>query len=68
MNSTMAYDLRLMDITLMDILLTLHLLLLIAITLRILARYDLSSPARLAWFVVLLGLPYIGVIVYWMFG
>ena len=68
MNSTMAYDLRLMDITLMDILLTLHLLLLIAITLRILARYDLSSPARLAWFVVILGLPYIGVIVYWMFG
>lgn len=56
------------DITLSDILLTLHFLLLIAITLRILARYDLTAPARLAWFVVVLALPYIGVIIYWMFG
>lgn len=68
MDSTLAFNLRLMDITLMDILLTLHFLLLIAITLRILARYDLTAPARLAWFVVVLALPYIGVIVYWMFG
>lgn len=33
-----------------------------------LARYDLTSPARLAWIVVLFVLPYLGVVVYWMFG
>ena len=51
-----------------DILLTIHFILLIVISLRVLARHDLSSPARLAWLVILFILPYIGVIVYWMFG
>ena len=53
---------------LLDILLTLHFILLILISLRVLARHDLTSPARLAWIVVLFVLPYIGVLVYWMFG
>lgn len=51
-----------------DILLTIHFILLIVISLRVLARHDLSSPARLAWLVILFILPYIGVVVYWMFG
>ena len=51
-----------------NILLTIHFILLIVISLRVLARYDLSSSARLAWLVVLFVLPYIGVVVYWMFG
>ena len=51
-----------------DILLTIHFILLIVISLRVLARHDLSSSARLAWLVVLFILPYIGVVVYWMFG
>ncbi|MFZ2844114.1 cardiolipin synthase [Psychrobacter sp.] len=53
---------------LLDILLTLHFILLILISLRVLSRHDLTSPARLAWIVVLFVLPYIGVLVYWMFG
>lgn len=52
----------------LDILLAIHLILLILISLRVLARHDLTSSARLAWLVVLFVLPYIGVIVYWMFG
>ena len=51
-----------------NILLTIHFILLIVISLRVLARHDLSSPARLAWLVILFILPYIGVVVYWMFG
>lgn len=52
----------------MDILLTIHFILLILISLRVLARYDLTSSARLAWLIILFVLPYIGVVVYWMFG
>ncbi len=51
-----------------NILLTVHFILLIVISLRVLARHELSSPARLAWLVILFILPYIGVLVYWMFG
>jgi cardiolipin synthase len=51
-----------------NILLTIHFILLLLISLRVLARYDLTSSARLAWLVVLFVLPYIGVLVYWMFG
>lgn len=68
MDSTIITNLGLLDISFTDILLTIHFILLILITLRILSRYDLTSSARLAWFVVILALPYIGVIVYWMFG
>ena len=49
-------------------LLTLHLLIIIGFTLRILLRDDLSPQARLAWFVVLTVLPYIGSVIYFLFG
>ena len=52
----------------MDILLTIHFILLILISLRVLSRHDLTSPARLAWIVILFVLPYFGVLIYWMFG
>ncbi|WP_201528935.1 cardiolipin synthase [Psychrobacter frigidicola] len=52
----------------MKILLTIHFILLLLISLRVLARHDLTSSARLVWLVVLFVLPYIGVLVYWMFG
>ena len=51
-----------------DVLLTIHFILLLIISLRVLARHDLTSSARLAWLVILFLLPYIGVIVYWLFG
>ncbi len=51
-----------------DILLSLHFILLLLISLRVLARHDLTAPARLAWIVVLFILPYLGVAVYWLFG
>lgn len=49
-------------------LLTLHVLLVIGFTLRILLRDDLSPQARLAWFIVLAVLPYAGSILYFLFG
>ncbi|MUG32380.1 cardiolipin synthase [Psychrobacter sanguinis] len=52
----------------LDFLLGLHFLIWLTISLRVLARHDLSAPARLAWLVVLFILPYVGVVVYWMFG
>ena len=52
----------------LDILLTIHFILLLLISLRVLSRHELTSPARLAWLVILFVLPYIGVAVYWMFG
>ena len=51
-----------------DIFLTIHFILLITISLRVLSRHDLTSPARLAWIVILFALPYFGVVIYWMFG
>ena len=53
---------------LLDIFLIMHFMLLILISLRVLARHDLTSPARLAWIVILFLLPYLGVVIYWMFG
>lgn len=52
----------------LDIVLTIHFILLLFISVRVLARHDLTAPARLAWIVVLFVLPYIGVVVYWLFG
>ncbi|ALF60775.1 cardiolipin synthase [Psychrobacter urativorans] len=52
----------------MNILLGIHFILLIIISLRVLARHDFTSSARLAWLVILFILPYVGVVVYWMFG
>ena len=53
---------------LIDILLTIHFILLVLISWRVLSRDDLTAPARLAWIVILFVLPYFGVLVYWMFG
>ena len=35
---------------------------------RILWRDDISAPARLAWFIIIVTLPYFGVVVYGLFG
>ncbi len=45
-----------------------HLLMVLAFTLRILLREDLSPPARLAWFIVIILVPYGGSSVYFLFG
>ena len=52
----------------MTVVLALHALLVLAFTIRILLRDDLSPPGRLAWFIVLNVLPYFGSIVYFLFG
>ncbi|NWN90606.1 cardiolipin synthase [Marinobacter adhaerens] len=52
----------------MTIILTLHTLLVLTFTIRILLRDDLSPPGRLAWFVVLNLLPYFGSAIYFLFG
>ena len=51
-----------------NLLFALHILTWVAVSLRVLARYDMTAPARLAWLVILFILPYVGVVVYWMFG
>lgn len=40
----------------------------LSFTIRILLREDLSPPARLAWFIALLVLPFVGAIAYFLFG
>ncbi len=45
-----------------------HALAVIVFSTRILLRDDLSSAARLAWFLVMLFAPYIGVVIYLLFG
>lgn len=45
-----------------------HALLVLSFTIRILWRDDLSPSARLAWFIVLNVLPYVGSVVYFLFG
>ncbi|WP_319783305.1 cardiolipin synthase [Oceanisphaera sp. IT1-181] len=52
----------------MTVVLTLHFLLVMTFTARILLRDDLSPPGRLAWFIVLNVLPYFGVAAYFLFG
>lgn len=52
----------------MTVVLALHALLVLAFTIRILLRDDLSPPGRLAWFIVLNVLPYFGSVVYFLFG
>lgn len=53
---------------LVSFMLIFHALLVIAFSVRILLRDDLTPPARLAWFVVLNVLPYLGSVVYFLFG
>ena len=45
-----------------------HAFLVITFSVRILLRDDLSPAARLAWFMVMLLTPYLGVVVYLLFG
>lgn len=45
-----------------------HIALVLTFTARILLRDDLSPPARLAWFIVVSGLPYAGIALYFLFG
>lgn len=52
----------------MTVVLVLHALLVLSFTIRILLRDDLSPPSRLAWFIVLILLPYFGSAVYFLFG
>ena len=52
----------------MSILLSIHVLLVLTFSIRILLRDDLTPPARLAWFVVLILLPYFGSLAYFLFG
>ncbi len=52
----------------MNALLFLHGIVVVGFTLRILLRDDLSPPARLAWFIVLMILPFIGSLIYFLFG
>lgn len=52
----------------LPLLIAIHLCLVLAFTIRILLRNDLSPSSRLAWFIVLSVLPYIGSIVYFLFG
>lgn len=51
-----------------DIFVVLHFILVVSLTLRVLWRYDLTPSARLAWFIIMLIVPYVGVIAYWLFG
>ncbi|HNO76301.1 MAG TPA: cardiolipin synthase [Nitrosomonas mobilis] len=46
----------------------LHTLTVIIFSIRILLRDNLSSAARLAWFMVMLFAPYVGVVLYLLFG
>lgn len=45
-----------------------HILVVLSFSIRILLRDDLSPPARLAWFIVLNVLPYVGAVLYFLFG
>ncbi|TWU22547.1 Cardiolipin synthase [Novipirellula galeiformis] len=45
-----------------------HTLTVLAFSIRILLRDDLSSAARLAWFLVMLFAPYVGAVIYLLFG
>lgn len=45
-----------------------HVVIVLGFTLRILLRDDLSPSARLAWFIVLNVLPFVGSLVYFLFG
>ncbi|PVA10334.1 cardiolipin synthase [Pelagivirga sediminicola] len=52
----------------MTILLIFHVLLVAMFTIRILLRDDFSPPARLAWFIILMLVPYAGTVIYFLFG
>jgi cardiolipin synthase len=51
-----------------SLLLVLHVLLIAGFSARVLVRNDMSSEVRMAWIAVLLLLPYLGCLLYFMFG
>lgn len=51
-----------------ELLISVHLAILIGFTIRILLRDDLSPQARLAWFILIAALPYVGSAIYFLFG
>lgn len=51
-----------------EFILTIHLAIVVALTIRILLRDDLSPSTRLAWFILLTVLPFIGGLIYFLFG
>ncbi|EEB85053.1 cardiolipin synthase [Roseobacter sp. GAI101] len=51
-----------------ELLIFVHLAILIGFTIRILLRDDLSPQARLAWFILIAALPYVGSAIYFLFG
>lgn len=55
-----------MDIA--EVLLFAHFVIVTSFTIRILLRDDLVPTTRLAWFIVLILLPYLGTVVYFLFG
>lgn len=52
----------------MTLLLLAHFMIVTGFTVRILLRDDLTPPARLAWFIILAVVPYIGSGLYFLFG
>lgn len=52
----------------MTALLIIHVIVVVGFMLRILLRNDLTSSARLAWFIVIAIVPYFGVLGYFLFG
>lgn len=49
-------------------LLTLYIILVVAVAARVLLRDDMKPDTRMAWLIVLLLLPYVGVILYYLLG
>ncbi len=50
------------------ILLTLYVILVLAVAARVLLRDDMKPDTRMAWIIVLLLLPYVGVVMYYLLG
>ena len=50
------------------LILILYILLVSAIVLRVLSRDEMSATSRLAWFLIIVTLPLVGIIVYFLFG
>ncbi|MFX0545108.1 cardiolipin synthase [Roseovarius sp. S1116L3] len=52
----------------MSIALAAHILVVLSLSVRLMLRDDLSPPARLAWIIVLIVVPFFGSVVYFLFG
>ena len=51
-----------------NILLTLYVIMVVAVATRVLLRDDMKPDTRMAWLIVLLLLPYVGVVLYYLLG